>query len=82
MSFIAPMVAGIFTNNKQTLVQWQNLFWLCVPIYVLPEIFFLIFVSGTVQEWNYASSKEDKTQLELCLNHKDTERKTLENEKK
>lgn len=34
--------------------QWQKVFWMCVPIYGLTELFFLVFCSGTIQPWNYA----------------------------
>ncbi|XP_066986838.1 sialin-like [Macrobrachium rosenbergii] len=65
MASFAPTIAGFFTNNQQTISQWQKLFWLCVPIYVLPEIFFLIFVSGSVQDWNYASISQSETEINI-----------------
>ncbi|XP_064113297.1 sialin-like isoform X2 [Macrobrachium nipponense] len=65
MASFAPTIAGIFTNNQQTISQWQKLFWLCVPIYVLPEIFFLIFVSGSVQDWNYANVSQSETEINV-----------------
>ncbi|XP_066967806.1 sialin-like isoform X2 [Macrobrachium rosenbergii] len=53
-SFIAPVAVGALTEGQQTMAAWQRVFWMCVPVYVLTEIFYLVFCSGTVQSWNYS----------------------------
>lgn len=52
-SFIVPMVTGFMTDGQQTLGQWQKVFWICVPMYIVMHIVFFIFCSGDVQPWNY-----------------------------
>ncbi|KAK8734346.1 hypothetical protein OTU49_006139, partial [Cherax quadricarinatus] len=52
-AFIAPMAVGAITNNQQTMSQWQKVFWMCVPLYGITELFYLMFCSGSVQPWNY-----------------------------
>ncbi|XP_045591544.1 sialin [Procambarus clarkii] len=56
-SFVAPVAVGAITNDQQTMGQWQKVFWMCVPIYVVTELFFLVFSSGSVQSWNYYAEK-------------------------
>ncbi|XP_069959167.1 putative inorganic phosphate cotransporter [Cherax quadricarinatus] len=53
ISFIVPVVTGLITNHQETLAQWRKVFWVCVPMYTLTEIFYLIFVSSNVQPWNF-----------------------------
>ncbi|KAK7066420.1 hypothetical protein SK128_019270, partial [Halocaridina rubra] len=53
-SFISPIAVGAITKDQQTIFAWQKVFWMCVPIYFLTEVFYLIFCSGTVQSWNYS----------------------------
>lgn len=38
--------------------QWQKVFWVCVPFYALPEIFYLLASSTDVQPWNSAGEEE------------------------
>ncbi|XP_068247386.1 putative inorganic phosphate cotransporter isoform X2 [Palaemon carinicauda] len=53
IAFIVPTVTGIMIDGQQSMVAWQKVFWVCVPIYFIMAIFFLAFVSGKVQPWNY-----------------------------
>ncbi|XP_042874631.1 putative inorganic phosphate cotransporter [Penaeus japonicus] len=72
VSFVVPVVIGVMTKGQQTLGQWQKVFWICVPIYTLAEIFYLIFSSGTVQPWN--SGVEDQSSPDqLAANSRSTE---------
>ncbi|XP_045611949.2 sialin isoform X1 [Procambarus clarkii] len=59
VSVIVPIFVGALTQNQQTLGQWQKVFWTCVPVYALTEIFFLIFASATIQKWNYSTEHRD-----------------------
>lgn len=43
---------------QQTPGQWQKVFWIFIPVYIVTEIFFLVFSSGTVQTWNYGEAGE------------------------
>ncbi|KAK3890925.1 hypothetical protein Pcinc_005092 [Petrolisthes cinctipes] len=52
LTFIVPVVTGVLIDGQQTLGQWRKAFWICVPMYVVGELFFLFFLSGTVQPWN------------------------------
>lgn len=40
---------------QQTVAQWQMVFWICVPVYFLSEVFYLLFASASVQAWNFAA---------------------------
>ncbi|KAK3873050.1 hypothetical protein Pcinc_021920 [Petrolisthes cinctipes] len=61
VAFIVPIVTGMLIDGQQTLDQWRKAFWICVPFYVVGEMFFLFFLSGTVQPWN--SSEPDTPAL-------------------
>ncbi|XP_066952063.1 sialin-like [Macrobrachium rosenbergii] len=56
--FTVPVVTGVMTDGQQTLAQWQKLFWICVPIYLIAFVVFFIFVSGDVQPWNFARRRD------------------------
>ena len=45
---------------QDTLERWQIVFWLCVPMYIGSAAFFFIFVSVSIQPWNYKNSYENK----------------------
>nr|XP_053651150.1 sialin-like [Cherax quadricarinatus] len=64
VSVIVPIVVGSLTQNQQTLGQWQKVFWMCVPVYALSEIFFLIFASASTQKWNYSNIPKDTYEAE------------------
>ncbi|XP_047501168.1 sialin-like [Penaeus chinensis] len=63
-SFISPVAVAAIIKNQQTMTQWHNVFWMCVPIYAACEIFYLAFCSGTVQPWNYAGQHRRHAQEE------------------
>ncbi|KAK8380405.1 hypothetical protein O3P69_016763 [Scylla paramamosain] len=60
MMFLAPVCAAAVIQGQQTMLQWRKVFWMCVPMYVVPEVFYLIFCSATVQPWNSAGEEEDE----------------------
>ncbi|XP_068216855.1 putative inorganic phosphate cotransporter [Palaemon carinicauda] len=62
-SSIAPVAVGAVINEVQTMEQWEKVFWMCVPVFVVAGSFFLIFGSGTVQPWNFAGQREDDDAL-------------------
>ncbi|KAK3865085.1 hypothetical protein Pcinc_029275 [Petrolisthes cinctipes] len=57
VAFIAPVVTGMLTDGQQTLDQWRKAFWICVPLYVVGVVFFVFFLSGSVQPWNSSEPK-------------------------
>ncbi|XP_042203667.1 putative inorganic phosphate cotransporter [Homarus americanus] len=59
-SVIVPIIVGALTLNQQTMGQWQKVFWMCVPIYIVTEVFFLIFASGSIQKWNYEDTDKKR----------------------
>ncbi|KAK3883519.1 hypothetical protein Pcinc_012169 [Petrolisthes cinctipes] len=65
IGFVVPLVVGALTQNQQTMGQWQKVFLMCVPVYFLSELFFLMFLSDTIQPWdNYNEHTEMKDQEE------------------
>ncbi|XP_047501481.1 putative inorganic phosphate cotransporter [Penaeus chinensis] len=73
VAFIVPVVIGVMTKGQQTLGQWQKVFWICVPIYILAEIFYLIFCSGDVQPWNCGDEDQPKPDQQSTANTPPTE---------
>ncbi|KAK8396187.1 hypothetical protein O3P69_005326 [Scylla paramamosain] len=63
-SFVVPLVVGAITNNQETLEAWQMVFWTCVPVYVVCEVFFFVFVSPSRQPWDFVAVKEDTQKKE------------------
>ena len=51
--FLAPMVVGLFINGHETLMRWQIVFWIACGVYFITNTFYVIFVSGEIQPWNY-----------------------------
>ncbi|XP_055942590.1 putative inorganic phosphate cotransporter isoform X2 [Argiope bruennichi] len=69
-SFIFPVLVGFMTNEKQTIEQWNNIFWICIGITMSSGIIFCVFGSAEVQPWNDPSTEtkhktESKDTLEL-----------------
>lgn len=73
VSFVAPVVVGVMTDEKQTLGQWQKVFWICVPMYAFTEVFYLAFSSGSIQPWN----DRVKASAEQELSAENAERREL-----
>ncbi|KAJ8681208.1 hypothetical protein QAD02_016995 [Eretmocerus hayati] len=53
---ITPMIVGFLTEGGQTIGQWRTVFWIIFAILITTNIFYLIFGSGEVQEWNDVNS--------------------------
>lgn len=39
-------------DQQNTMEEWRILFFIGGAVYIMPAIFFIIFGSGNVQEWN------------------------------
>ena len=50
------------------MLQWRKVFWMCVPLYIVPEVFYLIFSSATVQPWNSVCEDEEDEEQVTSLN--------------
>ncbi|XP_016837245.1 sialin-like isoform X1 [Nasonia vitripennis] len=48
---MTPYIVGVFTP-EQTIHEWRRVFWIVLIISVLSNIFFLLYASGEVQEWD------------------------------
>ncbi|XP_064111730.1 putative inorganic phosphate cotransporter [Macrobrachium nipponense] len=71
-SSIAPVAVGAVINEVQTMEQWEKVFWMCIPVFVVAGSFFLIFGSGSVQPWNFAGQREDDDALRAVTSHLQT----------
>ncbi|KAB7495755.1 Sialin [Armadillidium nasatum] len=57
-SWVAPMVVGTITNHNETFASWRTIFFISGGFFIFDAIFFLIFGSGKVQEWNFHKEKK------------------------
>ncbi|XP_014223185.1 putative inorganic phosphate cotransporter isoform X1 [Trichogramma pretiosum] len=46
-----PYVFGLLTPYR-TAAEWRLVFWICLAVATLSNVYFLIFISGEVQKWN------------------------------
>ncbi|XP_050715464.1 sialin-like isoform X2 [Eriocheir sinensis] len=60
MMFLAPVCVGAIIQGQQTMSQWRKVFWACVPLYALTEVFYLLTSSTDVQPWNSAGEEEEE----------------------
>merc|ERR1719427_1845992 len=58
--FIAPTMVGVMTEKNNTQEQWQIIFYISAAIYTLGSTIFILFGSGSEQEWN-------KTKVDIKL---------------
>ncbi|XP_055941828.1 putative inorganic phosphate cotransporter [Argiope bruennichi] len=57
-----PVLVGIMTNEKQTLEEWNKIFFICIGIIMSSGIIFCVFGSAEVQPWNFPTTEcTDKT---------------------
>ncbi|XP_076041259.1 putative transporter slc-17.2 isoform X2 [Oratosquilla oratoria] len=54
----APLVVGIIISDEQTIERWRIVFLSCLPIYIVPQLFFVCFSSGEVQPWNFLGQRD------------------------
>lgn len=60
MMFLAPVCVAAIIQGQQTMAQWRKVFWIAVPMYLVPELFYLFFSSVSVQRWNSAEEEEEE----------------------
>lgn len=44
--------------------QWRKVFLVCVPVYAVCELFFLAFLSTSLQPWDRLSGGQEKGAIE------------------
>ncbi|XP_060522420.1 putative inorganic phosphate cotransporter isoform X4 [Cylas formicarius] len=55
---VTPYLAGVLTPD-QTLTQWREVFWIAFGVFFATNIFYLIFASGEIQEFNNEKQSDD-----------------------
>ncbi|KAE8747674.1 hypothetical protein FOCC_FOCC005653 [Frankliniella occidentalis] len=55
-SFISPLVAGFITQESQSLEQWRKVFGVSAVVALVTYLFFQIFGTADIQDWNYPES--------------------------
>ncbi|CAL4098932.1 unnamed protein product, partial [Meganyctiphanes norvegica] len=58
--WLAPMTVGALTNGNQTFGQWRKVFYISAAIFTVDALFYIIFGTGTEQEWNKIASPKLK----------------------
>ncbi|KAL3272615.1 hypothetical protein HHI36_014082 [Cryptolaemus montrouzieri] len=59
-SIIAPLVVQVIVIDESDKSQWRIIFLIASVMYVLSALFFNLFASGEIQEWNQPKPKEIK----------------------
>ncbi|KAG0712781.1 Sialin [Chionoecetes opilio] len=75
--FLSPICVGAIIQGQQTLAQWKKVFWMAVPMYLLPEVFYLFFCSTSVQPWNSSGEEEEVAEGEISPLKQEERRRTL-----
>ncbi|XP_072382790.1 putative inorganic phosphate cotransporter isoform X1 [Diabrotica undecimpunctata] len=51
-SIISPLIVQFIVTDLTNQIQWRIIFIIAACVYFVTDIFFIIFASGEVQEWN------------------------------
>ncbi|RXG52132.1 hypothetical protein Avbf_10577 [Armadillidium vulgare] len=70
-AWIAPIVVGTLTNKNETFDSWRKVFFIAGGIFIFDAIFFLIFGSGEVQDWNFYEEKKSETDEDVKAKSED-----------
>ncbi|XP_044758455.1 putative inorganic phosphate cotransporter isoform X1 [Coccinella septempunctata] len=71
-SIIAPLAVQVIVTDESDKSLWRIVFLIASIIYVLSAIFFNMFASGEIQQWNYEQPENDKMRK---LSHMDNNEK-------
>ncbi|CAG2061887.1 unnamed protein product, partial [Timema podura] len=58
--FLAPYAIGLLINGRETLDQWQKVFYIAAAVNIAGSIFYALFASATEQPWSYQSQEDKK----------------------
>ncbi|CAK1555783.1 unnamed protein product [Leptosia nina] len=61
--FFTPMITAYFTRNGNTFDQWRPVFFIGASVYIVAAIFFILFGTGNIQPWNFASDDKDDDKI-------------------
>ncbi|KAL7630250.1 UNVERIFIED_CONTAM: hypothetical protein RMT77_019607 [Armadillidium vulgare] len=70
-AWVAPIVVGTLTNKNETFDSWRKVFFIAGGIFIFDAIFFLIFGSGEVQDWNFYEEKKSETDEDVKAKSED-----------
>ncbi|XP_044252989.1 putative inorganic phosphate cotransporter, partial [Tribolium madens] len=59
-SILGPLSVQFFGSDKKDPILWRKVFWVAAGIYIGCGIFYAIFCSGELQEWNGGEEKEEQ----------------------
>ncbi|CAG9865519.1 unnamed protein product [Phyllotreta striolata] len=51
-SIISPLIVQFIVTDDTNQTQWRTIFLISAGIYAVTDLFFIVFASGEVQEWN------------------------------
>lgn len=61
--WLAPLTAGAFTKDSQTLASWRKVWSVTIAIYLVDVIFYMVFASGNEQYWNTMNTSDETTAI-------------------
>nr|XP_054750698.1 sialin-like [Lytechinus pictus] len=59
--FLAPLIAGVVTENQADMLGWRTMYWIAFGIAIFAEIFILFFCSSKPQPWAMIGEDGQKT---------------------
>ncbi|XP_050350968.1 putative inorganic phosphate cotransporter [Nymphalis io] len=51
-SIMAPLSVSVVVQDEKNAADWRKVFFISVAFYFLSNLFFILFMSGKVQDWN------------------------------
>ncbi|KAL3274782.1 hypothetical protein HHI36_019566 [Cryptolaemus montrouzieri] len=63
--FATPLLVGYFTNNNQTIIQWQKIYLISATILIVTGIIYCTFSSSKLLPWNDPHNNKLKETIEL-----------------
>ncbi|XP_013134086.1 PREDICTED: putative inorganic phosphate cotransporter [Papilio polytes] len=51
-SIMAPLSVSLVVKDESSASEWRNVFLISIAFYFLSNLFFILFMSGKVQDWN------------------------------
>ncbi|XP_068633367.1 putative inorganic phosphate cotransporter [Battus philenor] len=51
-SIMAPLSVSLVVKDEASATEWRHVFFISIAFYFLSNLFFILFMSGKVQDWN------------------------------
>lgn len=81
--FFTPMITAYFTRKGDTFDQWRPVFFIGASVYIVSAIFFILFGTGNIQDWNFSENdKTDKNKTDDGNDMNDTSKNSNEKDLK